>query len=121
MNFDDAGSDPVREWAIRSAVAWIRDFHCDGLRLDAIHAVFDDSATHVLQELATRVHAADARALVIAESGLNDPKVTRPPPRGYGHDAAWATTSTTRCAACSPTSARATTRTSASSGSSRRR
>src|SRR5919206_3087 len=78
INYDDADSDPVREWVLQSAEGWIRDFHVDGLRLDAIHAIFDSSAKHLLQQLAERVHARDHRALVISESGLNDPKVMRP-------------------------------------------
>src|SRR3954470_12605949 len=91
INYDDADSDPVREWVLQSAEGWIRDFHVDGLRLDAIHAIFDSSAKHVLRELAERVHARNHRALLISESGLNDPKVTRPASAGgYGHDAAWA-------------------------------
>jgi len=91
MNYDDADSDPVREWVVQSAEGWVRDFHVDGLRLDAIHAIFDSSARHVLEQLAERVHARDHRALVISESGLNDPKVMRPARAGgYGHDAAWA-------------------------------
>jgi maltooligosyltrehalose trehalohydrolase len=91
MNYDDADSDPVREWVLQSAEGWIRDFHVDGLRLDAIHAIFDSSATHLLERIAERVHARDHRALVISESGLNDPKVMRQARAGgYGHDAAWA-------------------------------
>src|SRR3954463_10697538 len=91
MNYDDADSDPVREWVLQSAEGWIRDFHVDGLRLDAIHAIFDSSATHLLERIAERVRARDHRALVISESGLNDPKVMRPARAGgYGHDAAWA-------------------------------
>jgi maltooligosyltrehalose trehalohydrolase len=91
INYDDAGCDPVREWALQSAEGWVRDFHLDGLRLDALHAIYDCSARHVMQELAQRVHAVDPRALVIAESGLNDPRVIRPPQRGgWGHDAQWA-------------------------------
>jgi maltooligosyltrehalose trehalohydrolase len=91
INYDDADSDPVREWVLQSAEGWIRDFHVDGLRLDAIHAIYDSSANHVLHELAHRVHARNHRALVISESGLNDPKVVRPPSQGgYGHDAQWA-------------------------------
>jgi maltooligosyltrehalose trehalohydrolase len=91
VNFDGEESDAVREWVLQSATGWVRDFHLDGLRLDAIHAIHDDSAHHVLRELADRVHAIDRRALVIAESGMNDPKVIRPAGRGgYGHDAAWA-------------------------------
>jgi maltooligosyltrehalose trehalohydrolase len=90
VNYDGEGSDGVREWVLQSAIGWVRDFHVDGLRLDAIHAIHDDGARHVLRELADRVHG-HRRALVIAESGLNDPKVIRPPRQGgYGHDAAWA-------------------------------
>jgi len=91
INFDDADSDPVREWVLQSAEGWIRDFHVDGLRLDAIHAIFDMSAKHILRELNDRVHTRNHRALVIAESGLNDPKVTRPRSAGgWGCDAEWA-------------------------------
>jgi maltooligosyltrehalose trehalohydrolase len=91
VNYDGEYCDPVRAWALQSAEGWIRDFHLDGLRLDAIHAIHDASASHVLAELADRVHAADRRALVVAESGLNDPKVMRPRRQGgLGHDAAWA-------------------------------
>ncbi|HKE78917.1 MAG TPA: alpha-amylase family glycosyl hydrolase, partial [Solirubrobacteraceae bacterium] len=91
VNYDGEESDPVREWVLQSATGWIRDFHVDGLRLDAIHAIHDGGAHHVLRELAARVHAVNRRALVIAESGLNDPKVIRPARQGgYGHDAAWA-------------------------------
>jgi maltooligosyltrehalose trehalohydrolase len=91
MNYDDADSDPVREWVLQSATGWIRDFHLDGLRLDAVHAIFDTSPTHIVAELTDRVHAANPRALVIAESGLNDPRVIRPTgDRGWGCDAQWA-------------------------------
>jgi maltooligosyltrehalose trehalohydrolase len=91
INYDDAYCDPVREWVLQSAEGWVRDFHVDGLRLDAIHAIFDQSAVSILQAIADRVHAARPGALIITESGLNDPKVIRPPQRGgYGHDAQWA-------------------------------
>ncbi|TML04753.1 MAG: malto-oligosyltrehalose trehalohydrolase [Actinobacteria bacterium] len=94
INYDDADSGAVREWLIQACEYWVRDVHVDGLRLDAIHAVFDAGAEHVIAELARRVHAVDPRALVIAESGLNDPKVIRPnathPPLGWGCDAQWA-------------------------------
>ena len=79
INFDDADCDPVREWVLQSAEGWIRDFHVDGLRLDAIHAIFDiERDAHPPASSADRVHARNHRALVIAESGLNDPKVIRP-------------------------------------------
>jgi maltooligosyltrehalose trehalohydrolase len=81
----------VREWVLQSATGWIRDFHLDGLRLDAIHAIYDQSATPILRELAARVHAERPGALVIAESGLNDARVIRPADEGgLGHDAQWA-------------------------------
>ena len=86
VNYDDEHSDPVREWVLQSAEGWIRDFHLDGLRLDAIHAIADAGAEHLVQAIARRVHAQSPRALVIAESGLNDPKVMT----DWGCDAAWA-------------------------------
>ena len=91
INYDDAGSDGVREWAIQSACRWVGDYHLDGLRLDAVQAIFDSGPRHVLEELAARVHHTEPRALVIAESSLNDPRVIRPPHAGgWGHDAQWA-------------------------------
>jgi maltooligosyltrehalose trehalohydrolase len=91
INYDDAGSGAVREWLLQACEHWVRDMHVDGLRLDAIHAVFDQGAKPIVAELAERVHAVDRRALVIAESGLNDPKVIRPPKLGgWGCDAQWA-------------------------------
>jgi maltooligosyltrehalose trehalohydrolase len=91
VNLDDAQSDPVREWILQSVEGWIRDFHVDGVRLDAIHALRDSNPEHIVAAIARRAHAANPRALVIAESGLNDPKVVRPPERGgWGCDAAWA-------------------------------
>jgi maltooligosyltrehalose trehalohydrolase len=91
INYDGEWSGPAREWAIQAAEMWVRDLHLDGLRLDAVHAIFDQSVEHVVAELARRVHAQRHQALVIAESGLNDPKVVRPVDRGgWGCDAAWA-------------------------------
>jgi maltooligosyltrehalose trehalohydrolase len=91
INYDDADCDPVREWVIQSATGWIEDFGIDGLRLDAIHAIFDSSAEHIVAAIARRVHETRADALVIAESGLNDPRVMRDRGRGgYGCNGAWA-------------------------------
>ena len=91
INFDDADCDPVREWVLQSATGWVRDFGIDGLRLDAIHAIFDSSAEHIVEAIARRVHDVRGDTLVIAESGLNDPRVMRPRDRGgYDCDAAWA-------------------------------
>ena len=86
MNYDDAESDAVREWVLQSAEQWIRDFHLDGLRLDAIHAIIDANPEHLVAAVARRVHEADPRALVVAESGMNDPKVLTE----WGCDAVWA-------------------------------
>jgi maltooligosyltrehalose trehalohydrolase len=91
INYDQADCDPVREWVLQSACGWIADFGLDGLRLDAIHAIFDSSAEHIVEAVARRVHGVRSNALVIAESGLNDPRVMRPVERGgYGCDGAWA-------------------------------
>ncbi len=91
MNYDDECCDPVREWVLQSAEGWVRDFGIDGLRLDAIHSIHDSSAEHIVAAVARRVNAARPEALVIAESGLNDPRVVRPPADGgWGCDAAWA-------------------------------
>jgi len=86
MNYDDADSDAVREWVLQSAEQWIRDFHLDGLRLDAIHSIIDSNPEHLVAAIARRVHRANPRAVVIAESGMNDPKVMTQ----WGCDAVWA-------------------------------
>ncbi len=90
INYDDADCDPVREWVLQSATGWTREFGIDGLRLDAIHAIFDSSAEHIVAAVARRVHQARPGALVIAESGLNDPRVVRRGHEGYECDGAWA-------------------------------
>jgi maltooligosyltrehalose trehalohydrolase len=91
LNVDDEQCDAVREWVCQSVEGWVRDFHLDGLRLDAIHAIIDSSPEHLVAEIARRVHTARPGALVIAESGLNDPRVMRVPELGgHGCDAAWA-------------------------------
>jgi maltooligosyltrehalose trehalohydrolase len=76
----------VREWAIQNAELWVRDYRVDGLRLDATHAVFDDSPKHVLAELAERVRSIRPQALVISEMETGDLR----PIREWGHDAQWA-------------------------------
>jgi maltooligosyltrehalose trehalohydrolase len=87
INYDDEYSDAVREWALQSAEQWVRDFHFDGLRLDAVHAIKDSNPEHLVAAVVRRT----APAFVIAESGMNDPKVMRDVMRGgWGCDAAWA-------------------------------
>jgi maltooligosyltrehalose trehalohydrolase len=70
----DYSAKPVREWVLQSADQWIRDFGIDGLRLDAIHAIVDPSAEHIVEELSRRIHARRPDALVIGEIGLDDPR-----------------------------------------------
>ena len=91
INYDDADCDPVREWVLQSAEGWIRDFDLDGLRLDAIHVIHDSSPEHIVAAISRRVHAVKQGTIVIAESGLNDPRVMRDAQHGgWGCDAAWA-------------------------------
>ncbi|MGI8658621.1 MAG: malto-oligosyltrehalose trehalohydrolase [Candidatus Limnocylindria bacterium] len=95
VNFDDAGSHEVRQFVIDNATMWMRDYHLDGLRLDAVHAIFDQSAVHILEEIATSSRSLEAeigrRLVLIAESDLNDPRLVKPIAEGgYGLDAVWA-------------------------------
>jgi maltooligosyltrehalose trehalohydrolase len=76
----------VREWAVQNAELWVRDFHVDGLRLDATHAIFDESEPHLLRELADRVHVLRNGILVTSEMEIGDLR----PIREWGHDAQWA-------------------------------
>jgi maltooligosyltrehalose trehalohydrolase len=94
INFDGPDSDEVRRYFCDNALMWLRDYHLDGLRLDAVHAIFDTSAVPFLEQLATEV--ADLKAhlgrhfVLIAESDLNDPRVIRSPEvGGYGINAQW--------------------------------
>ena len=95
VNFDGPGSYEVREFVIDNALMWLRDYHCDGLRLDAVHAIKDDSALTILEQLARRVDRLAAHLgrplFLIAESDRNDPAYVRSPQAGgYGLDSAWA-------------------------------
>ncbi|HEV2377895.1 MAG TPA: malto-oligosyltrehalose trehalohydrolase, partial [Streptosporangiaceae bacterium] len=94
VNLDQPGSDEVREFLIGNALMWLRDYHLDGLRLDAVHALEDHRALHFLEELAAEVQALAARLnrdlVVIAESDTNDPRlVTSREAGGYGLTAQW--------------------------------
>lgn len=94
LNLDGPDSDEVRRYVIDNALGWLRDFHLDGLRLDAVHALHDSRATHVLEQLAIEVDALAThlgRPLsLIAESDLNDAKlVTAREAGGYGLTAQW--------------------------------
>jgi maltooligosyltrehalose trehalohydrolase len=94
VNLDDAGSDEVRRFLCDSALAWLRDYHCDGLRIDAVHAIFDASAIHFLEQLASEVRLLEASVgrpiALIAESDLNQPAIVTPVEAGgRGLDAQW--------------------------------
>ena len=94
VNYDDAGSDEVRRFVLDNAAMWLRDYHCDGLRLDAVHAIVDTSAIHLLAELSDEVAALSAQLcrtlFTIAESDLNDPRVVSArEANGLGMDAQW--------------------------------
>jgi maltooligosyltrehalose trehalohydrolase len=94
LNFDSQGSGPVREFFVANAGYWIDEFHLDGLRLDATHAIHDESPDHLLAELTrhTRARAADSgrSIILIAENETQDTRIVRPPDRGgYGLDAIW--------------------------------
>jgi maltooligosyltrehalose trehalohydrolase len=95
INFDGPESDEVRRYFVDNALYWITEFHIDALRLDAVHAIFDFSARHILEEITTAVHdqgaALGRRTLVIAESDLNDPRLLRDREHGgFEMDAQWA-------------------------------
>jgi maltooligosyltrehalose trehalohydrolase len=94
INVDGPDSDPVRKYIVDNALMWLRDYHIDGLRLDAVHAFVDTRAIHILEELGVEVDALAATlgrpATLIAESDLNDPRlVTGRSAGGYGLAAAW--------------------------------
>ncbi|MBG6236150.1 maltooligosyltrehalose trehalohydrolase [Pedobacter sp. CAN_A7] len=94
VNFDDQDCDGVREFVIENVLMWFRDFHIDALRLDAVHAIKDFSAVHVLQEIRQQtdrlMELTGRRHYLIAESDLNDPRyITSVAQQGMGMDAQW--------------------------------
>ena len=94
VNLDAEGSDEVRRFFVDNALMWLRDYHCDGLRFDAVHAFLDLSAVHFMEQLAVEVERLSATIgrefHLIAESDLNDPRVVRSrEANGYGMDSQW--------------------------------
>ncbi|HVM47356.1 MAG TPA: malto-oligosyltrehalose trehalohydrolase [Candidatus Acidoferrum sp.] len=94
LNFDGAHSDEVRRFFCDNACMWLRDYHFDGLRLDAVHAIFDSSARPFLEQLGDEVRQLSRQLgrprVLIPESDLNDPRLLWPPERGgFGLDAQW--------------------------------
>ena len=94
VNYDGAWCDGVRNYFIQNALMWLDEFRMDGLRLDAVHAIFDSSAKHVMEELAEQVRALEQRTqrrkILIAEFDLNNPRYITPVEKGgFGMDAQW--------------------------------
>jgi maltooligosyltrehalose trehalohydrolase len=94
VNFDDAYSNEVRRFVVDNALMWLRDYHFDGLRIDAVHAIYDQSAIHILEQLEDEVEqlqrAIGRRLFVIAESDLNNPRIVEKRDiGGYELDAQW--------------------------------
>ncbi len=94
VNLDREGSDEVRRYILDNALMWMRDHHIDGLRLDAIHALVDESATHLLEQMAVEVAALGAQLgkplWLVAESDLNDPRLVESRETGgLGLDGQW--------------------------------
>lgn len=94
VNLDEGGSDEVRRFFVDNALMWLRDYHCDGLRFDAVHEFIDRSAVHFMEQISVEVERLGATVgrefYLIAESDLNDPRVIRPrEAQGYGMDSQW--------------------------------
>ena len=94
LNFDDEYSGPVRNFFLQNAISWLRDFHIDGLRLDAVHAIMDNGPIHLLKELRMQVDELEKETgkqyCLIAESDMNDIKVISDYSKGgYGLDGQW--------------------------------
>jgi maltooligosyltrehalose trehalohydrolase len=94
VNLDGEQAGPVREYILGSALMWLSEFHIDGLRLDAVHALEDSSEVHLLAELSTRVDVLSVEVgrplILLAESDLNDPIMfTDRAEGGYGLDGQW--------------------------------
>ncbi len=94
INYDQSGSDEVRRFVIDNALSWLRDYHIDALRLDAVHAIVDMSASHLLENMSAAVAdlaiEVDRPLTLIAESDQNDPRLCRPrAEHGLGMHAQW--------------------------------
>jgi maltooligosyltrehalose trehalohydrolase len=94
LNFDDAWCDGVRNYFWQNALMWLDEFHVDGLRLDAVHAIWDFSAKHFIEELKNKVSALEKESgrkkILIAEFDLNNPRYINPSEKGgYNLDGQW--------------------------------
>jgi len=92
LNFDGEQCRPVRDFIIANVRHWITEYHLDGLRLDATHAIFDDSDPHILREIgdAARVAAGERDIVIVAENEPQDARIVRPIQQGgLGLDQVW--------------------------------
>ncbi|AFR29931.1 malto-oligosyltrehalose trehalohydrolase [Arthrobacter sp. Rue61a] len=94
VNLDGPGSDDVRRYILDNAAMWLRDYHVDGLRLDAVHAFRDERAVHILEEFGALGDQIEAETgiprTLIAESDLNNPRLIYPSQdNGYGLEGQW--------------------------------
>jgi maltooligosyltrehalose trehalohydrolase len=94
INYDGPDAAGVRRHVVENARYWVREFHIDGLRLDAIHSIYDTSPVHILAELSAAARAEGAHVgkpvHVVAESHDNDRAIVLPPSEGgLGLDAIW--------------------------------
>ncbi|MEO6922449.1 MAG: malto-oligosyltrehalose trehalohydrolase, partial [Bryocella sp.] len=94
VNLDEGGSDDVRRFFCDNALMWLDTYHCDGLRFDAVHTLYDTSATNFMEQISLEVERLGATVgrsfYLIAESDLNDPRIIRPrEANGYGMHSQW--------------------------------
>ena len=92
MNYDGHDSGPVRSFVLDNAAYWIKEFHLDGLRLDATQSLFDDSDEHIIAAIARRVRdaAGRRRTLIVGENEPQDTRLIKPVEEGgFGIDALW--------------------------------
>jgi maltooligosyltrehalose trehalohydrolase len=94
VNYDDEGCEGVRRFIVDNALYWLTEYHLDGLRLDAVQTIRDNSPRHIVAEIAERAHALGTRLqriiCITAETDENDARYVLPPSRGgYGLEAMW--------------------------------
>ena len=94
INFDGSGSDEVRSFVLQNVQYWIEEYRMDGLRLDAVHSIYDGSNRHILAEISDLVHSMEKKLerniRIIAESDRNDPSTVKEREKcGYGFSGQW--------------------------------
>jgi maltooligosyltrehalose trehalohydrolase len=92
INFDGENGRPVRDFYINNTLYWLEEFHLDGLRFDAVHAIIDDSRKHIMTQIAESVRAyagGDRNIYLVLENGANQSRFLGAPGRSNKHDAQW--------------------------------